>query len=199
MARMLFIAALLVGAAAPGSAATPANVKARNAQSWDVLFSEYPPRAHAAGQQGMVGYKVKLDREGYATECEVTRPSGHALLDEETCRLILNRATFKGVRDSSGRRVATVSEGTVNWVLPSNAASYGTAAVPAAAPPSGLRIVDAPAPSSGKKICKRSLKTGTLATYERICLSQADWARVRERNREEWGELQGSKGSSRGN
>jgi TonB family protein len=199
MARMLFFAALLVGAAVPALGATPADVKARNSQSWDVLFSEYPPRALAAGQQGLVGYKVKLDREGYATECEVTRPSGHAVLDEETCRLILNRATFKGVRDASGRRVATVTEGTVNWVLPSNAASYRTPVATAAAAPSGLRIVDKPEPASGKKICKRSLKTGTLATYERICLSQADWARVRERNRDEWGELQGSKGSSRGN
>ncbi len=196
MARILLFAALLVGAAAPAVAESPAGVKARNAQSWDVLFSEYPPRALAAGQQGLVGYKVKLDREGYATECEVTQPSGHAVLDEETCRLILNRATFKGVRDSNGRRVATVTEGTVNWVLPSNAASY--TGKPAAAP-SGLRIVDAPAPASAKKVCKRSLKTGTLATYERICLSQADWARHREQNQAEWGELQGSKGSTRGN
>ena len=195
MARMFFFAALLIGAAAPALAATPADVKARNAQSWDVLFSEYPPRALAAGQQGLVGYKVKLDREGYATECEVTKPSGHAVLDEETCRLILNRATFKGVRDSKGRRVATVAEGTINWVLPSQAASYSGR--PAAT--SGLRIVDAPAPATAKKICKRSLKTGTLATYERICLSQADWARHRDRNRDEWGELQGSKGSTRGN
>ncbi|HYG47801.1 MAG TPA: energy transducer TonB [Allosphingosinicella sp.] len=196
MARMLFFAALLVGAATPALADTPADVKARNAQSWDVLFSEYPPRALAAGQQGLVGYKVKLDRDGYATECEVIRPSGHAVLDEETCRLILNRATFKGMRDSNGRRVATVAEGDVNWVLPSRAASYSGR--PAAAP-AGLRIVDAPAQPSGKRVCKRHLKTGTLATYERICMTEVEWARHRERNQAEWGELQGSKGSSRSN
>jgi TonB family protein len=191
---MLFFAALLVGAAAPALAGTPASEKARNAQSWDVLFSEYPKRALAAGQQGLVGYKVKLDREGYATECEVTRPSGHSILDEETCRLILNRATFKGVRDSSGRRVATVTEGTVNWVLPSQAATYsGTPAAPLK-----LRIVDAPAPTSEKRICKRHLKTGTLATYERTCMTQAQWTQHRNRNRDEWGELQGSKGSTSG-
>ena len=195
MARMLFFAALLLGSAAPALAETPASEKARNAQSWDILFSEYPKRALAAGQQGLVGYKVKLDREGYATECEVTRPSGHAILDQETCRLILNRATFKGVRDSSGRRVAVVTEGTVNWVLPSQAATYS--GTPAAAP-SGLRIVDAPAPSSEKKICKRHLKTGTLATYERICMTRAEWTRNSNRNRDEWGELQGSKGSTSG-
>lgn len=195
MARMLFFAALLVGEAAPASAATPAAEKARNAESWDILFSEYPKRALAAGQQGLVGYKVKLDREGYATECEVTRPSGHAILDQETCRLILNRATFKGVRDSSGRRVATVTEGTVNWVLPSNAATY--AGKPAAGL-TGLRIVDAPAPGAEKKICKRHLKTGTLATYERTCMTQAQWTQHRNRQRDEWGELQGVKGSTSG-
>jgi protein TonB len=195
MARMLLFAALLVGAASPAVAAAPKTETARHAQSWDVLFSEYPKRALAAGEQGLVGYKVKLDRDGYATECEVTMPSGQAALDEETCRLILNRATFKGVRDASGRRVATVAEGTINWVLPSQAASYS--GQPATAP-AGLRIVNAPEPASEKKICKRSLKTGTLATYERICLSQAEWTRVRNRNRDEWGELQGAKGSTSG-
>jgi TonB family protein len=192
---MVLFAALLAAAAAPALAEAPASVKARNAQSWDVLFSEYPQRALAAGQQGLVGYKVKLDREGYATECEVTKPSGHAVLDEETCRLILNRATFKGVRDSNGRRVATVTEGTVNWVLPSQAKTYS--GTPAAAP-AGLRIVDAATPASEKRICKRNLKTGTLATYERICATQAEWARHRNRNRDEWGELQGAKGSTSG-
>jgi periplasmic protein TonB len=195
MARMVLFAALLISATAPALAGPPSGEKARNAQSWDVLFSEYPPKAIAAGEQGVVGYKVKLDREGYATECEVTRPSGHSLLDQETCRLILNRATFKGMRDSSGRRTATVAEGSVNWVLPSRATTYS--GTPAAAP-TGLRIVDAPAPASEKRICKRSLKTGTLATYERICLTQAEWTRNRNRNRDEWGELQGAKGSTSG-
>ena len=195
MARMVLFAALLTAAAAPALAATPADVKARNAQSWDVLFSEYPQRALAAGQQGLVGYKVKLDREGYATECEVTKPSGHAILDQETCRLILNRATFKGVRDSGGRRVAIGTEGTVNWVLPSQARTYS--GQPAAAP-TGLRIVNAPTPASGKRICKRTLKTGSLATYERICATEAEWARHRNRQRDEWGDLQGAKGSTSG-
>ncbi len=196
MARMLFFAALLVGTAAPALADAPSGEKARNAQSWDILFSEYPKRALAAGQQGLVGYKVKLDREGYASECEVTKPSGHAILDEETCRLILNRATFKGVRDSNGRRMATTTEGTVNWVLPSQAATYS--GQPAAGL-TGLRIVDVPAAPSGKRICKRHLKTGTLATYERICMTQAEWTRNRDRNRDEWGELQGAKGSTSSN
>lgn len=196
MARILLFATLLAAAATPAVADSPAGVKARNAQSWDVLFSEYPPRALAAGQQGLVGYKVKLDREGYATECQVTRSSGHALLDEETCRLILNRATFKGVKDSNGRRVAVVTEGTVNWVLPSNAASYS--GQPAAAP-AGLRIVDAPAPASGKRICKRKIKTGSLADYERLCATAAEWAKMSEQTQREWGALQGSHGSSRGN
>jgi hypothetical protein len=125
----------------------------------------------------------------------VTKPSGHAILDEETCRLILNRATFKGVRDSNGRRVAIVTEGTVNWVLPSQATTYSGRP---AATPTGLRIVDAPTRASEKRICKRTLKTGTLATYEKSCAPQAEWARHRNRNRDEWGELQGAKGSTSG-
>ncbi|MFL6843259.1 MAG: energy transducer TonB [Allosphingosinicella sp.] len=188
---MLFFAAFLIGAAAPAVAKAPDNVKARNDQSWEVLFSQYPPRALAAGEQGQVGYKVKLDREGWATECAVTKSSGHPLLDDETCRLILNRATFKGVTDSHGRRVATVTEGTVDWRLPTQTAAGAPA-------PSGLRIVDAPMPASEKRICKRTLKTGTLATYERQCLTEAQWHRQRESQRDAWGDLQGTKGSTSG-
>lgn len=195
MARTLFLAALLVGATAPALAGTPDDVKARNAQSWEVLFSEYPKRALAAREEGVVGYKVKLDRAGYATECEVTQPSGHAALDAETCDLILNRATFKGVRDANGRRTDAVSEGTVNWVLPTQPASGSPVASASAKTPAPTKLA---ASDSEKKICKRHLKTGTLASYERHCLTKAEWDRNAKRTREEWGELQGAKGSTNG-
>jgi periplasmic protein TonB len=51
---------------------------------------------------------------------------------------------------------------------------------------------------SEKIICKRQVKTGTLASYEKTCLSKADWQRLRTENRSQWEEMQGSKGSTSG-
>jgi hypothetical protein len=63
---------------------------------------------------------------------------------------------------------------------------------------SGLRIAEKPSDPAEKIICKRELKTGTLATYEKICLTKAGWDRHRAQNRAEWGDLQGTRGSTSG-
>jgi protein TonB len=185
MARLVLLSALLVGAAA--SAGTSTDTAARDARNGEVVFSQYPARALAAGEQGSVGFNVTLDRDGYATACEVTHSSGYSQLDAETCQLILTRAEFKGIRGPDGRRTNTVAEGVVNWRLPSGAA------VAATAPP---RIAAA---KPERKICRRRIKTGSLADYERLCATQADWDRMAQRTKEEWGAIQGSFGSTRGN
>ncbi len=183
MTRTAFLFALLLGTAAP-SIAGPTN----DASNEAVIASQYPARALAAGEQGAVGFKVTLDREGYASACEVTKSSGYKLLDAETCQLILNRATFKGIKDTNGRKISSVASGVVNWKLPANA---GTVAGPA--------MIVASNALPEKKICRRKLKTGSLADFERTCATKADWEAMAQRTREEWGELQGSKGNTRGN
>jgi protein TonB len=185
MAPFLFLSALLAGGATPAATVPSAEATARDAANGEVILSEYPARARAAGEQGQVGFKVALDREGYATACEVTHSSGYPRLDEETCQLILNRATFKGVRGTDGRRTNVVTQGVVNWRLP----GASTAATP-------VRMAAA---KPEKKVCRRRIKTGSLADYERLCATKADWDRMSQRTREEWGALQGSAGSTRGN
>lgn len=183
MAPLIFLSALLAGAAATPS---PEAV-ARDAANNEVILSEYPERARAAGEQGSVGFKVALDREGYATSCEVTLSSGYKRLDQETCDLILNRATFKGVRGTDGRKRNVITTGVINWRLPN--------AAPIVASP--LRIAATPKPE--KKICRRKVKTGSLADYERHCATAAEWARMTQETQREWGALQGTLGSTRGN
>jgi protein TonB len=186
MAPMIFLSALLVASATPAPASPSAEAVARDAANGEVILSEYPPRARAAGEQGSVGFRVALDREGYATACEVTHSSGYPRLDSETCQLILNRATFKGVRGADGRKTNVVTQGVVNWRLPGAAAPAGPVQTASAAKPE-------------KKICRRRVKTGSLADYERLCATQADWDRMGERTRQEWGALQGTLGSTKGN
>jgi TonB family protein len=187
MAVFVILAGLILGSAAPAAADTSTGSSQRDAQNWEALFSQYPAASLAAGEQGLVGFKVSLDRDGYASGCEVTHSSGHARLDNETCRLILNRAEFKGIKDANGRRVSSMHEGVVNWKLPTTDRNLTMRA------PVALAKANAPE----KVVCRRRLKTGSLADFERVCATPTDWRRLGERTREEWGELQGSKGSTR--
>jgi TonB family protein len=181
MVRVIFISALLIGTAASALAAPSPRAETRNASNFDVILSQYPARARAAGEQGAVGFKVALDRNGYATACEVTHSSGYPRLDEETCQLILSRATFRGTRKPGG----SVHQGVVNWRLDNAAGQAPLVAVAAA----GKDVPE-------KKICRRRPKTGSLADFERICATKADWDRMAQRTREEWGALQGGLGST---
>lgn len=75
------------------------------------------------------------------------------------------------------------------------------AAAPAAAPTQIAQAEPAkakPADDPNQMICKRQLRTGTLADYEKICHTKADWKRFTNSQRDAWGDLQGTKGSSHG-
>lgn len=195
----MILSAVLLGAASPAmSQSIDDDAKARNAQNWEVMFSQYPPGALAAREQGVVGFEVALDRDGFATECRVIQSSGYARLDAETCELVMDRGRFKGVAGADGRRKAVVTRGVVNWVLP-NLPAGSVLRVADASAISGIRVAEASADSTDKRICKRERTTGTLAGFERICMSAREWELQRARNRQEWGELQGSKGSTSGN
>jgi hypothetical protein len=100
------------------------------------------------------------------------------LLDEETCQLILIHAVFKPVKDAAGNKVNQVSEGVINWKIP------GGRDGPLAAP---MQVTAATAPE--KMICKRALKTGTLADYERTCMTKTEWKRFSDQMKEPWEEI----------
>jgi transmembrane sensor len=167
--------------ALPIQEAKRASVKAvRDAKNWHVLHKLYPPRALSAGEEGLVGFKVKIDSSGNPTECAITHTSGFPLLDLETCQLIMVHAVFKrpnGISLSQQRAY----EGVVNWKLPSTP----LAAVPAA--PKPIDVAAAPE----KLICKRARKTGSHAAFERICMTQRDWERSSDENKGIWQEQQG--------
>src|SRR5947199_8994456 len=149
MAAMLFLAALLLAPDTPPLPAPADGAARRDTPKFDVLLSQYPARARAAGEQGPVGFKVTLDRDGYATACEVTQSSGHPRLDNETCQLILNHATFRAVGDAK-RKPRAVYAGVVNWRL-----SAATAT-----PVPGTATATASATPPEKMVCRRRLKTG---------------------------------------
>lgn len=185
-------AALLAGLAAtamPALASETASGKAyREAVNGQVLFNNYPARALAAREQGLVAFKVSLDRDGQATTCVVTHSSGYPLLDRETCDLVLFHMEFKPVKDSAGRSARVQTEGVVNWKLPGTPASARLAAP--------VKMASASAPE--KKICKRTVRTGTLAGFERTCMTKREWDRATDESRQPFEELQGRKGMTAG-
>lgn len=181
------LAMAAVIAALPSFAAEPTQKEKRLRQMTEVMFKNYPPRALAAGEQGAVFFKVTIDRSGQPTICEVTHSSGHPLLDEETCNLIVQHGTFKSVTGADGGKLnKSTHEGVVNWTLP------GRAPVPVKAIP----IAAGSGPE--KKICKTSQKTGSLASQNRQCMTQREWDQAAQQAQEFWGEMQGRKGSTSG-
>ena len=73
--------------------------------------ADYPSRAQREEREGTTGYKLQIGPDGRVTGCSVTSSSGHADLDEATCRLIPRRARFSG--GSAGSY-----EGKQVWRLP---------------------------------------------------------------------------------
>ena len=54
----------------------------------------YPSAALRQGREGRARYKLTIDASGRVTRCDIMTSSGHADLDDLTCRLISRRARF---------------------------------------------------------------------------------------------------------
>ena len=117
--RSILMAAGLL-AAFPVYAQAPDAKAAQNAINWEVFQKLYPARALAAHEEGAVGFIVSIDNKGEVTSCQVTHTSGHALLDNETCNVIVLHAVFNpepGLSPSATR----THEGLIAWKLPASA------------------------------------------------------------------------------
>lgn len=172
---LLSLALLMTAEAVPAQSGSDL----RNA---DVLLKLYPKRALDAGEAGVVGFKVSLDKAGHPTACEVTKTSGFPRLDEETCTVITQHAMF-GSNPGVGSGSSTHS-GTIAWVLPEGR----TPAVPSA---TKVAVAE-------KKICKRAPRTGSNAAFDRVCMTKAQWAEQVDESKQAFRDLQG-KGTTNGN
>jgi TonB family protein len=180
----LALAAVVMMAAAPALADAPTSTAAQNASNWDTFLKLYPARALAAHEEGAVGFSVTIDRSGGVTQCQVTHSSGHPLLDQETCNLITLHAQFQPEQGLSGSQVRT-HQGVINWKLP---ASTTQLAAPQAVASSGL----------DKVVCKKTVRIGTLAGFERTCMTVREWNHESDEMKATWEDAQGKKGATSG-
>lgn len=184
--RKLTISAVVLLAAPVAAQAPPGSAVHSASNSWDSLLRYYPPRALAAREEGTVAFSVTLDSKGEGTGCQVTQSSGHPRLDQETCELISLHAQFKPDSGLSSSQVGT-SRGVIAWKLP--------ASITAFAPPKAFTAGNAPE----KVVCKKTPKTGSLASFERTCMTPSEWAKQSDAQKAEWEDIQGKKGSTSGN
>ena len=89
------------------------------------LFSadDYPAAALRAEEEGIVTFRMAIDREGSVVGCAITSSSGSASLDSTTCRLIRARAKFRPARNAKGKKTADVMYGRIWWRFPEEPAT----------------------------------------------------------------------------
>jgi len=102
--------------APPAPIAPPKRAVPRNG-NW-ITDDDYSRRAILDEAEGSVGFRLVIGTNGRVSSCELTRSSGHGVLDDATCKLISNRARFDPATDETGARVVSTYSGSVLWQLP---------------------------------------------------------------------------------
>jgi protein TonB len=80
--------------------------------------NDYPSRALREERAGVTRFRVQVDTNGRATNCRVTGSSGHADLDDTTCKLIERRARFRPATDGNGDPTTGSWSSAVRWEIP---------------------------------------------------------------------------------
>ena len=104
---LLHLALLGAGLLSAGSTTGPSREAEANR-----AFVEYPKQSLESGEQGAVGYRVRIDKRGNPLSCEITQSSGFPRLDYATCTMLMERAQFTP-KENGGRR--DVFDGRVIW------------------------------------------------------------------------------------
>ena len=97
----------------------PSAVKSGHPSSAEwITPDDYPPEAIRAGMQGTVSIRLDISAFGSPVTCQIMKSSGHAVLDNATCALLMKRAHFSQKRDAAGKPIPAQISRRVRWVLP---------------------------------------------------------------------------------
>jgi protein TonB len=88
------------GGGSGGIATRPAVIRGITNRDYPDVVSQYWPRG------GAVFIAVRVLPNGRATDCKINRSIGIPAIDQWTCKLVEERATFRPATDASGRPVA---------------------------------------------------------------------------------------------
>lgn len=79
--------------------------------------NDFPRAAIEAGLSGTVEIAYTVLPNGRVADCQITRSSGYAILDQTTCRLITRRYRFDPSRNASGRPVPSTLVEKHEWIF----------------------------------------------------------------------------------
>lgn len=180
IAFSIFVASTTALPALSSTAASDASRQyVRATKNGEFLSEYYPEGALKRGEEGSVGFRIGVEREGWIGFCEITQSSGYKALDRETCEIMVQYARVKPVRTSDGRVVRAIQDGHITWRLPANAP----------------RSAMAPAFNSTRKpdpiLCRRDSTIGSMVGKTIQCLTRSEWELQQGFTQDAWQELQG--------
>ena len=79
---------------------------------------DYPAEAIRDRQEGLVVARLWIDETGKVASCTTVSSSGSSALDQQTCRIALEKMTFTPATDRRGKPVPAPYKLPVRWVLP---------------------------------------------------------------------------------
>jgi len=99
--------------------ANAAKLKERASANVAELFSDddYPSVAIQNDQSGIVGYALLIDEIGKVADCMLVEISGAAMLDAQTCAVLMSRAKFKPAVGTDGKPAKDSVVGRVRWLV----------------------------------------------------------------------------------
>lgn len=88
-----------------------------NPGNW-VTNNDYRTSWINRGYEGVASFTLSVDASGRVSGCTITSSTGHAALDEATCRLLESRGRFDPAKDSSGNTVSGSYRSSIRWTIP---------------------------------------------------------------------------------
>jgi protein TonB len=101
----------------PAAPKRPNPVPKGNPGNW-ANTNDYPARALQQEREGTTGFRVTVGPDGRVQSCSVTSSSGHADLDDATCKNIQRRGRFDPALDASGNPTTGSWSSRVRWQIP---------------------------------------------------------------------------------
>ena len=101
----------------PPVAKRPNPIPKGNPGNW-ANTNDYPSRALQQEREGTTSFRVTVGPDGRVQSCTVTGSSGHADLDDATCKNIQRRARFDPALDANGQPTSGSWSSRVRWQIP---------------------------------------------------------------------------------
>lgn len=113
---LLFLAQLTIATGA--SAVNTPTTRARPIPRPLISSNDYPGEAVRRRWEGDVVADLTISPAGRVSTCRIVKSSGHSILDDTTCKIMLERAVFLPAADKDGRPVMdTLRTPPIEWRL----------------------------------------------------------------------------------